>query len=96
LRHVRHSPSWREAVPRLPFGQLWYSQPNAARNAVSYAMHNSRSHDAVIRVYDAAGNVIETHEAQRRFQRVVAFPPPWREYRYGTVSGERFTAGASY
>jgi hypothetical protein len=22
----------------------------------------SRSHDAVIRVYDAAGNVIETHE----------------------------------
>ena len=25
-------------------------------------MHNSRSHDAVIRVYDAAGNVIATHE----------------------------------
>jgi hypothetical protein len=25
-------------------------------------MHSSRSHDAVIRVYDAAGNVIETHE----------------------------------
>ena len=23
---------------------------------------SSRSHDAVIRVYDAAGNVIETHE----------------------------------
>jgi len=28
----------------------------------SYAMHRSRSHDAVIRVNDAAGNVIETHE----------------------------------
>jgi hypothetical protein len=25
-------------------------------------MHRSRSHDAVIRVYDAAGNVIQTHE----------------------------------
>jgi hypothetical protein len=25
-------------------------------------MQNSRSHDAVIRVFDAAGNVIEAHE----------------------------------
>ena len=25
-------------------------------------------HDAVIRVYDAAGNVIETHEAARDFR----------------------------
>jgi hypothetical protein len=25
-------------------------------------MHYSRSHDAVIRVYDAARNVMETHE----------------------------------
>jgi hypothetical protein len=25
-------------------------------------MHRSRSHNAAIRVYDAAGNVIETHE----------------------------------
>jgi hypothetical protein len=31
-------------------------------NAIGYAMHRSRSHDAVIRVYDDAGNVIETHE----------------------------------
>jgi hypothetical protein len=28
----------------------------------TYAKHCSRSHDAVIRVYDEAGNVIETHE----------------------------------
>jgi len=27
-----------------------------------YAMHSSHSHDAVIRVYDDAGNVLETHE----------------------------------
>jgi hypothetical protein len=42
----------------LPFGRLWYGEPNA----ISNAKHRSRSHDAVIRVYDAAGNVIETHE----------------------------------
>ena len=32
------------------------------RNAIGYAEHRSRSHDAVMRVYDEAGNVIETHE----------------------------------
>jgi hypothetical protein len=46
----------------LPFGRLWYGEPNAVANAVGYAMHRSRSHRAVIRVYDAVGNVIETHE----------------------------------
>src|SRR5262245_41807768 len=43
----------------LPFGRMWYDTPD---NAIGYAMHSSRSHDAVIRVYDDAGNVIETHE----------------------------------
>jgi len=42
----------------LPFGRLWYGEPNA----ISYAKFFSRSHDAVIRVYDEAGSVIETHE----------------------------------
>jgi hypothetical protein len=45
----------------LPFGRLWYDGPNAVTNATGYAMHDSRSADAVIRVYDEAGNVIETH-----------------------------------
>jgi hypothetical protein len=49
-------------LPRLPFGRLWYGEPNAISNAIGYAKHRSRSHDAVIRVYDEAGNVIETHE----------------------------------
>jgi hypothetical protein len=31
-------------------------------DAIEYAKFRSRSHDAVIRVYDAAGNVIETNE----------------------------------
>ena len=46
----------------LPFGRLWYGEPNAISNAVGYAQHRSRSHNAAIRVYDDAGNVIETHE----------------------------------
>jgi hypothetical protein len=35
---------------------------DAISNAIYYAKFRSRSHDAVIRVYDEAGNVIETHE----------------------------------
>ena len=46
----------------LPFGRLWYGEPDALTNAIGYAKFRSRSHDAVIRVYDEAGNVIETHE----------------------------------
>ena len=45
-----------------PFGRLWYGEPNAVSNAIDYAKFRSRSHDAVIRVYDETGNVIETHE----------------------------------
>lgn len=45
----------------LSFGRLWYSEPNAVSDAFGYAMRYSRSHNAVIRVYDSAGNVIETH-----------------------------------
>jgi hypothetical protein len=48
----------------LLFGRLWYEDASAA---VDYAKHSSRSHDAVIRVYDAAGNVIETHEHTGEF-----------------------------
>jgi hypothetical protein len=46
----------------LPFGRLWYDGPNAASNAIGYAQQYSRSHDALICVYDTAGDVIETHE----------------------------------
>jgi hypothetical protein len=55
----------------LPFGRLWYGGSEAVSNAVAYTQFYSRSHDAVIRVYDDAGNVIETHEG--RFQRAVSF-----------------------
>jgi hypothetical protein len=52
----------------LPFGRLWYGEPNAVPNAIGYAEHRSRSHDAVIRVYDQAGTVIETHECKGDFK----------------------------
>ncbi len=46
----------------LPFGRLWYGEPNAIDIAANYAKFFSRSHDAVIRVFDEAGNVLERHE----------------------------------
>jgi len=42
----------------LPFGGLWYTKPD---DAVEYAKFRSRSHDAVIRVYDETRNVNEMH-----------------------------------
>ena len=52
----------------LPFSRLWYGESNAISNAIGYAKAYSRSHDAVIRVYTAAGNVIETHEHADEFR----------------------------
>jgi hypothetical protein len=52
----------------LPFGKLWYADPNAVTNAVGYSKFFSRSHDAVIRVFDKAGSVIETHKQAGEFK----------------------------
>ena len=52
----------------LPFGGVWYADPNAAANAVSYAKFYSRSHQALIRVYDAAGKLIEVHRYKGDFK----------------------------
>jgi len=49
----------------LPFGQLWYDTRD---NAIGYAMHSSRSHSAVIRVYHTAAKVIETRERKGDFK----------------------------
>ena len=46
--------------------RTWFA--NAVANAVGYAEYYSRSHDAVIRVYDDAGNVIQTHEHKGDFK----------------------------
>jgi len=52
----------------LPFGRLWYDGPQAVANAIGYAEQYSRSQATVIRVYDEAGNVIETHEHKGDFK----------------------------
>ena len=49
----------------LPFGRLLYLE---VREAVAYPKFYSPSHDATIRVYDIAGNVIETHEHKAAFK----------------------------
>jgi len=49
-------------------GRLWYGGPTAISNAISFAKFNTRSHDAVIRVYDEAGNVIAMHEHAGEFK----------------------------
>jgi hypothetical protein len=52
----------------LPFGRLWYGEPHAVANAIDYAKFRSRSHDALIRVFDETGNVRETHDQAGEFK----------------------------
>ena len=48
---------------RLRYGPIWYAGPDAVRRAVAYAKYRSRSrsHRAIIRVFNEEGNVTETH-----------------------------------
>ena len=57
---------WRMSSTKLTM--TWCGKPNAVSSAVDYAKFRSRSHDAVVRVYDDAGNVIETHEWAGKFK----------------------------
>src|SRR5262249_14123896 len=74
----------------LPFGRLWYGEPNAVSNAIGYAMHSSRSHDAVIRVYDAAGKVIETHQHKGEFKEWLTGLNPIADCRRSTFAATIF------
>ena len=65
---ARHHRGFDLISDALPFGRLWYEGPNAVTNATGYAMHDSRSANAVIRVYDATGNVVETQEHKGDFK----------------------------
>ena len=58
-----------------PIGR--YGEPDA----IGYAMHSSRSHNAVIRVYDDARNVIETHEHKGDFRECEKNPIRFGEFR---------------
>jgi hypothetical protein len=39
----------------LPFGRLWYGEPDAVNNAIGYAKFFSRSHHAMIRHSSPSG-----------------------------------------
>ena len=54
----------------LPFGRLWYGGANAAANAIGYAEHFTRSHDAVIRVYPIQR--APSYDASTSFMRVTS------------------------
>jgi len=51
-----------------PFGRLRYGEANGIANAIGHAKFGSRLCRAEIRVYDAAGNAIETHEHVGEFK----------------------------
>jgi len=69
LRHrCAGGPTKSDFSEALPFGKLWYGGPDVITNAIGHAKFYSRSHNAVIRIYDEAGNVIETHEHAGEFE----------------------------
>jgi hypothetical protein len=52
----------------LPYSPMWYRGPKATSDAIDHARFFSRSHHAVIRVYDSAGNVIKMQEHVGEFK----------------------------
>ena len=52
----------------LPFGRLWYGEPNAISNAIGNGRVSQALTQRCDRVYDAAGNVIETHKHRGDFK----------------------------
>jgi len=53
---------------RLPLGLLWFEGSDAIVDAVIYAKFYSRSHPAIIRVFDESGAVVGTHESAGDFR----------------------------
>ena len=60
--HTRVSVRWPAFIQTERLSESFLVTRTIRCNAISYAKVYSRSHDAVIRVYDEAGNVTETHE----------------------------------
>jgi len=57
VRPRKDRPGYDLIFDGLPFGGLWYTEPD---DAIEYAKFRSRSDNVVIRVYHEVGNVIET------------------------------------
>jgi hypothetical protein len=49
----------------LPFGKLWHGK---ADDAIGYAKFYSRSHIAIVRMFDDSGALIETHQSDGGFR----------------------------
>jgi hypothetical protein len=66
---------------RLQRGPIWYAGPDAVRNAVAYAKYrsHSRSHRAIIRVFDEFGTAIETYEFVGNFRKRQADPKTYED-----------------
>src|SRR5436309_643828 len=54
----------------LPFGRLWYGEPNAVSNAIEYAKFYSRSRGAMIPVFHARRHSCEEFDRNRALYRV--------------------------
>ena len=52
----------------LPFGRLWYGGPEAISHAIGYAKLYSRSHDAVISLFDDNGDLVQTRQQTGDFK----------------------------
>ena len=52
----------------LPFGQLWYERPDTGEDTIGCVKFYSRSHPAIIRVFDKSGAAIKTHESAGDFR----------------------------
>jgi len=67
--HIRVSVRWRGFIVTEPLPRISFRHADGSiATQFDYTKHYSRSHDAVICVYDAAGHVIETHEHKRDFK----------------------------
>jgi hypothetical protein len=67
-------------------GGLRYGEPHAVANAIGYAKFFIRSHAAVIRVYDEAGNVTEAHEHAGDFKEKFHASARWAPKAFGAAT----------
>jgi hypothetical protein len=71
------------------------AEPNAVSNAIGYAKDRSRSHHAVIRVYDEAGDLIETHEHAGEFKEFWQIPAR-KPFARAKINAESFSSATFF
>jgi hypothetical protein len=66
--HIRVSVRWPAFIQTKRLPESFFVTLMTGANSIGCAKFCSRAHDAVIRIYDEAGNVIETHEHAGEFK----------------------------